>query len=513
MGLLGGILGGLAGAVGGYLSAREQRKALENSGKVDLTTERRPWDESTPHRVEGMERGRELLQRGDGELASPRYRGFFSPSDTTKGLVGDLAARAQGGSPLYRIGERYVGGTLRGADRNPYRREAAGELREYTAGPHLDRFREQLFAGETPGGGGGKVGDFGSVGSDGAYRAGPVSYGGGGAFRGGGGGAGPVGKGIEQGLPVDAASHIREILGGKLLQENPHLDQLLARSRANVTEEFEKGALPQLLTEWGAAGRFGSPGFRDAFERMGGRLARNLADVEVGARAQDYESRMGDMMQALGLGTGLDTAVLGSRTQRAISEADNAARLGAAGIGASAQGRSDELRHRGLLEQLASGERLARMGSLADAIGRGVQADQFRLGGLMGLAEGYDGSQARALAALPEITGLSLRDLSQAIAPSLELDRLRSEAGGRGSEFDFRLWRARRDDPWNDALRYGDLVNAFSGGYGDTREFGRDQRSISPYTASPAGQALSGGLAGWYLGNQFAGGGRAGGGG
>jgi hypothetical protein len=69
--------------------------------------------------------------------------------------------------------------------------------------------------------------------------------------------------------------------------------------------------------------------------------------------------------------------------------------------------------------------------------------------------------------------------------------------------FDRERWS--HDVPLTDIARYQGIVSAAYDPFSSQRDLGYDRRSQSPTYVSPAGQALSGAAAGYYLGRDIKG--------
>ena len=75
---------------------------------------------------------------------------------------------------------------------------------------------------------------------------------------------------------------------------------------------------------------------------------------------------------------------------------------------------------------------------------------------------------------------------------------------GEPVEYDYSQYQ--HQVPWEDLMRFSDVVNSASGGYGSTRQYGYDRRSAAPQVGGPSpwAQAISGGISGAYVGSQIA---------
>lgn len=91
-------------------------------------------------------------------------------------------------------------------------------------------------------------------------------------------------------LMEQAKGYAGDVLGGKYLAGNPHLDGMVERTRGDVTD--------QVNSIFGRAGRTGSG-------RHAQDLSRGLADAELGMRYGDYDRERQAMSQAAGMAPGL----------------------------------------------------------------------------------------------------------------------------------------------------------------------------------------------------------------
>lgn len=427
-------------------------------------------------------------QQGGGGGAAPAFNGVSAQTNAVRDA---MIRQAQEGNPLYGTAQDYVGDTLEGNDRNAYRSETFDALREVDD-PDLARLKQYLFSQlEDPnaggfGGGGGNRTYY--VNSN--YAAGP---------GGGGGGEGPVG----------AAGYIKKMLD-EGYGDNPFLDQSIQDALDDAQRAFTRDVIPGLNSEYAGSGRFGGGMYAQALARAGEEQIRGLAKESNTRRATDYNDWQARRMQALGYGTELD-----------INAADNAAALASRGGGGGGGGQDQQtlaLQRQGMLLDAISG-----------AVGQGVGLKQFGLGGMGDLAKSYSGDQQFSLGSIPDVTGLSLRDWGAAGGLSLGADQnqgqydlglrdvaARNRATGVNAsiarqqmnlanrQFDFDVFRDERGYPIQSLGGAADIVNAMTGGYGQTREFGTDRRAQSPYLGDSAGQTISGALGGGLMGYQLA---------
>lgn len=106
-----------------------------------------------------------------------------------------------------------------------------------------------------------------------------------------------------------ASGHVSDVLSGKYLNGNPHLEQIIGNVRSGVSDEVN--------SQFGLSGRYGSGAHT-------GVLTDKLAEAESGLRYNDYAAQTGRMDQAASL-----APQLASMDYNGIQEI-----LQAAGIGA-----------------------------------------------------------------------------------------------------------------------------------------------------------------------------------
>jgi len=498
-------IGAVAGAIGSYYSAQAANQPRTTSGEVNMNTERTPGLGSDIYRAAAQRRAYELMgggytagQSADsnrfGRAVAPSpngiltgYQGTGAPggapgtggggggrrgggggaggggpiSSGTQAAINALGSRATAGSPYYKPAQDATTGILTGNDPNAYRAETFDRL-STLSDPDLERFKQMLFAGETPGSGG--AGGYGS-------------------FAGGGGGGQPAQ------MPVGAAAYIKEILGGKYLdQGNPYTQQLVDNTNADISKAYTNTVVPGVNNTFTGAGRYGSGAYAKAQADASGQFTKELGAADSTLRANDWNSRMQDVMQALGYGTSLDQNAADNATSRANA---------ASAAGASAYGSS----------QQAS---VAKMQTLLQAIGQGEDLSKFGLSGMAGLSSDYSKDYISALGLTPELSGMDIRDLSAWSGAGLNADQIRqADAASRRStgvqraDLNFRQQQYYHDLPMGDLARYMDIINAASGGYGNEHQYGTNQSSGPGAGVSPWGQALAGGIGGYYAARNY----------
>jgi hypothetical protein len=489
----GALVGAAISAYGANRAASSARRGSAGAGEVNISRDAQPWDQSRGYREAGMAQAARLLSRPNFWEQQPqpgrrgargRGGGGGAPQGGNPGLsdqlIRGMADRAQAGHPLYDPANRFAAGTLGGEDQNPYRQDVYGALEGYSPDRLYD-FQDRLMSG----------------GLDGLF--GPSSSSG----RGGGYGGGVANQQInfETTSPVDAASYTKRILDGQFLNEgNPYQDRMIDAMTDRIRREYGETVIPGVTSEAIGAGMMGSGVFSNALAMSGREMGREMSDAITGVQFQDYNAERDRMMQALGVGAGLDTAAWNNQTQLAMENmAGNRAAQGASAAYASA-GQDRESR-----------ERMAMLDALLQSQGMGLQADQFGLMGRMNMAQGFSDDQMGVLGSVGELSGLGLRDYGIATDFSLRQDaandQRRAAAAAAGRYRDERDYRRRMEQqalPWQQLGNFSDVINALSGGFGTTTESGYDRRSQSPSNVSVPGQTISGAIGGAYMGNQLA---------
>lgn len=423
-------------------------------------------------------------QAGAGGQA-PAFNGVSPQTNTVRDA---MIRQAQEGNPLYGTARDFVGDTLQGNDRNAYRGETFDALRDVDD-PDLQRLKDYLFA---------QLEDPSAFGGGGGGNRTYYAYNAAGPGGGNGGGEGPVG----------AAGYIKRMLD-EGYGDNPFLDQSIQDALDDSQRAFNRDVIPGLNSEYAGSGRFGGGMYAQALARSGEEQIRGLAKESNTRRAADYNDWQARRMQALGYGTEMDMNAANNATAMA-------SRGGGGGGGADPQAMA--LQRQSML-----------LNALGGAVGEGVGLRQFGLGGMGDLAKSFSGDQQFALGSVPDVTGLSLRDWGAAGGLSLGADQnqgqydlglrdvaARNRATGVNAsiarqqmnlanrQFDFDVFRDERGFPLQSLGGAADIVNAMTGGYGSTREYGTDRRAQSPYLGDTAGQTIAGGLGAGLMGYQLA---------
>ena len=560
-------IGAVIGAVGSYASAKEANK----SKKTSMTTSREPWAPSTSYRQVGMDRAFSLLggQRSpsrsnsgrtggaggggirnitsasvdpgndyeapwgspSGNIGATNPNGLYVPDDggwgsgdgssqwrpngmldmpgnqdygvdtswassndffgNSQSIMDALRQRSLGGDSLYDPSNAYVESLLGGGSTNPYLDPTYQSLDQYGNDPDLARFKQMLFAGQMPG-------------SD------PYGGAGGGGYGGGGSTVFQMQPGTSAADLVGAKGYMKQILDGTYdSARNPYMDKIIADRNASIGKSFRENAIPGVNDTFAGAGRFGGGLYATALGDAAGQYATALSNSENDLRYTDYDKWNQDRMAALGLANQYDMNAINSAN-------DLNARLASA---ASSAGASNYSADRSANTQL----QIAKLNALSGAIGQGLDARGLGLQGMAGLTDLYSQDQRYALGMVPELSGLDIRDYQAAWEPGFAMDQARNQARAeaaaaaaeaaaaqradqfRWANFNWDRERYYQDLPWNNLMRYTDVINGMSNGYGQEFSNGTNPGA----GVSPFGQALNGGLAGWYA----AGGGYGGSGG
>lgn len=557
----GALIGGVVAGAGSYLSAQKANSGrvtlggTGHAGDVNVVNEQTPWGPSTDYRGFMMQHGLDLLKgygptdQGNGgpfQYTPPaadagagggggggrgggggggrsgafqpgaRFGGdasgntdFSGVSNMTNRVQGDLSRRAEAGSAYYKPVQDYTTALLNGEDPNAYRSGAYQNLQDFSD-PDLRRFEDMLFAGQTPG-------------SPGAGGPATSSLQAGGGF-GGGNYQQPAG-------PVDVAGYANKMLSGSYDPNNPALAGMRDAATRQIKRDFYEKEIPGVTNAAQANGLYGSSTYANALAQTSGRFATSLGDTISQMQYQDYQSYLNQVNQALQAGTSLDVAA-----------GNNAAEVASSANSASAS-------YQSALANNAQRDREARLSALQSAIAQGGSEKQFVAAGLAGIGDSYSRDQQGAMGAVPELSGLDIRDLSAAGAMSQQSDQQRlgarnqdftratSERGQdwqraaeeRGQDtqrgiagmqagvarsqlqlardqFNFQQAQYEHQSPWTDLMQFSDVINSASAGYGSTRQYGYDNRSASPTVgqANPWAQAISGGIGGAYVGQNIA---------
>ena len=119
-----------------------------------------------------------------------------------------------------------------------------------------------------------------------------------------------------------------DVIGGAFMGgpgSNPMLDERFKVMSDRISESYKRIVGPQTATRFAAAGRTGSGAYNAAIDmdqrNLGETLGRTATDVYYG----DYENRMRDRMQALGMGglvQGMQMNEIGATRQQGMIEED-----------------------------------------------------------------------------------------------------------------------------------------------------------------------------------------------
>jgi hypothetical protein len=318
-------------------------------------------------------------------------------------------------------------------------------------------------------------------------------------------------------LTGDLKSKVDQVSGGGLVsQVNPELRNRIGASQQDLTQQYQRQVLPGLSRAAEGAGRFGSDAYQMAQGEAATGLTRALGDIESNMQFQDYNARMQDMMQGLGLGTNLYGIDSQAESQR--QAAAQAASSQAAAIAAQQSMQQQELQFKAAqaMQQgdLATMEMMLnaanQMGGMQqNALGNLPGIDQMGgmgfLGNLLGQSTGLDNAAINAI-----LQGQQQQNQFQLGQQGLGLQQqglnLQQQQQQYGQQMDAFGWG--QQNPWDQLNAYGNLVNGLMGQYGTTSSQGHQ---TTPYMGpSPIGGAISGLIGGASMGSGFGGGGGGG---
>lgn len=434
---------------------------------------------------------------GGGGSTAPATAPFQGQSAQTGAAV-DNAMRVAGGietGQTTQAAQDYTAGTLRGEDSNGYRAETADMIRNFDDSDYR-RYLDALFAADN-----GVTNGQGSAGGQVPTSSGRGYYGGNISVAQGAAAAAPQQDGL-----TGAAAELKRLMAG---EDSPGGQAMRERIRREADEGFNE-QLRQRRLEAAGSGMYGGTGLLADEQYAEGRYGSGLADAYA---QQNYDT----YRQALGLGAAYDTAGL----DRAAQERMNAANNATASAGISAGGAAEAA-------SIASRERLARMEALSNAVGMGLNTNQFRASGMGSLAEGFSADQRNALNASPDVATMGQSGWLNAGGLSLGSDQARNTWQGNANQlaaarasagvgranvnlgqqqlaFDRERWG--HDVPLTDLARYQSIVSAAYDPFSTQHDLGYDRRGSSPSYVNPAGQALAGAAAGYSLGRDIRSGG------
>ncbi len=305
-----------------------------------------------------------------------------------------------------------------------------------------------------------------------------------------------------------------QLSGGNLVgQTNPELQNRINSQQTDLANQFNRQTMPALSRAAEAAGRFGSDAYQMAQGEAATGLARAMGDIGSNMSFQDYNARMQDMLQGLGL----QTQMYGMDTQ-AQSARDNAAAAGAqAAQNASTQlaMQQNDLQFRAA--QAAQQGDMDTMNMMLQAAAQMGQGQQNALGNMpnidnmggMGFLSNFLGQSGNIdQAAAANALGQGQLGVQQG---QLGLANKQFGADLQNQQFNQQLGMLnyQNQSPWQQLDQYGNLVNQMTGQYGTTNSAGHQ---TTPYGGpSPMSGAISGALGGMSmasgLGNLFGGGG------
>ncbi len=415
-------------------------------------------------------------------------------SGNTSHIVDQAIAQADKGNKLYGEAEDYISGTLGGDDRNAYRTETAGMIRDMDD-PDLKRLKDLLFTDyegsrDDYKGTGGRGGGTGPV----IYRGTASTPGSGSTATGGYRTQAARDAAAAAEGPVGVVDDLQGILEG---QGAPQAVKDIIAKRNE--EEWNK-RIAEKMGLYVGNGNMGSSNWTQALGDVNTISARELGDSLTTA---DY----GLYQHGLDTGAAYDMAHLDRASRERMAAEDRAASAAAsAGASGAAYG----------MAQLEAKNRmdLARLDALGSAVGMGQRQGEFKTSAMGSLADLYSQDQRFSLGATPDITGLGMRDWTAAGQLSLGSDQNRNsfDIGKRNADaaragvnatnqrLAFDRERYQHDVPFMDLSRYMDIINSSDRG-GSSRTYGQTPSGLGSINSGMA--AVGGAAAGWSLGNSF----------
>lgn len=156
------------------------------------------------------------------------------------------------------------------------------------------------------------------------------------------GGSNPYFGNIGGGGAIDAGTN-------KFAGSNPYVDQMIAASSRDVTDNFSKTKVPSLLAQFQQGGAFGGTAMQNAMDAEQNTLAQNLGDLSNQYRFQDYQTQQQMDESRLARQAQLSDSAAARELQASIANAQ---------LGESALGRQMQA------WQTDQGNRLAALGML-----------------------------------------------------------------------------------------------------------------------------------------------------
>lgn len=428
-----------------------------------------------------------------GTTAAPAQKSFNGQSQETADLVKRMADLPADNADLYGAGEEYVKGSLGGETTNPLLGKATSAADAIAEDPRLSAYQDFLM-GELGIGDGGagpakpRPGAGGQGGQGVSYRYSSNASGGMPAPQ----TPGAQTPGGATATGTDAA--IRKLVLGELPPGWQGAEDAITRK----VQESRAANIRDLRARAVGSGFYGGDLYRDMEE---GAIAQGDMELADSLAAQRYAA----FSNALGLGTQYDLGMADvAQRDRATAAGERAA---GAASGASARAAADEI---------ASRERLAKMGALGDMLGLGEQGRFGRAGALGDLAGLVSGDQRTALAGVTDIGAGRRGDLGAAGDLSLGSDVARNQFIGNANQLraaqiaggnqraELAFERERFYDPFSRLSAYTDIMGSLYGGLGSETTAGRDMRSTSPPAfTSPIGAGLTGAAIGGQVGAAY----------
>lgn len=423
--------------------------------------------------------------------------GFNGTSPQSQQAIDQLLAIAQqGGGPLQGQEQGFVGQYLQGQDPNAYRSTTFGadQALAQSGDPRLNAFLASLSAGQMPGSPGAQ-----DPGAGGMPTTGMM------------GGGISINMGPQAPPPVAGeADFISKILaeGQDKYQANPALQQMEDAATAGIKRQFASQVIPGITSASVGSGLMGGSAWQDAMAKAANEETSALGNAIAPLAYQGYSDQMARQMQAAGLGAQLNENAATNETSRA-----NAAMQAQASGSASMA--NANLQYQLGLRQLTQQGQLARMQAMLSGIGMGNEVQQYGLGQMGSLAQGYGQEQLGAGqlgSAIERIPGEQMALAAQAAQAGVtgQNQYLSSQNQLRAALAQVSAENARtrlsQQEFYDPLTRLGDvstIIGGLSRPYGSSTstQQGTDYRNLPRQNV--AGQGLAGALGGMGLGNQL----------
>ncbi len=242
---------------------------------------------------------------------------------------------------------------------------------------------------------------------------------------------------LGENAPVGAAASLAQIIADPFARSNPQLEDIVRLQQEDLNRAHEAN-IGQLKRQASDIGAYGGSDMQLAQAQMASDLGRNIERASTGLRFQDYNQRLADQMNALQMGTGMDTAAMAQAAAMEIAHRQDLTDREKANLTATIQ---RQLANQGTAAGLAQGNQ-GLAGQLAQAnqqTGAGIYTTEAELNNRAAIAGAERGAasaraaqaaqaqrEASALNALLGVAGL------QNQSQLGRLDAMGGFAGGLG---------------------------------------------------------------------------------